>query len=167
MVIVVVVVVVVVSVVGLVVDDGEVLNPKIVGLGLGVVVVVEGIVRLVVNCEFVIVVCAGGAVVVVIGANVKRFGRNIPENPVDMVLPVVMSMASLPSVVVLLVVVDVVVVVVVVVEAVEVKVVVVVGCRLIPKFSSKSVPGTITTSVVLTKLSVEIPNSSSSVSELL
>ena len=164
MVIVVVVVVVVVSVVGLVVDDGEVLNPKIVGLGLGVVVAAEAV-RLVVNCEFVIVVCAGGAVVVVIGANVKRFGRNIPENPVDMVLPVVMSVASLPSVFV--VVVLFVVVVVVVVEAVEVKVVVVVGCRLIPKFSSKSVPGTITTSVVLTKLSVEIPNSSSSVSELL
>ena len=176
-------------------SDGEVLNPKIVGLGLAVVVVVVigakvnrfgrktpanpvEIVRPVVNCEVsgnvtVFVVCVGGAVV---GANVKKFGRNIPENPVDMVLPVVMSVASLPSVVVLVVVKVVVVVVsvvvVVVVEVVVVGVVdvvdilVVVDSRLIPKLSSESVSDTKKFSVVVSELSEDNPNSSSSVKEL-
>ena len=175
-------------------SDGEVLNPKIVGLGLAVVVVVIGakvnrfgrktpanpveIVRPVVNCEVsgnvtVFVVCVGGAVV---GANVKKFGRNIPENPVDMVLPVVMSVASLPSVVVLVVVrvvvVVVSVVVVVVVEVVVVGVVdvvdilVVVDSRLIPKLSSESVSDTNKFLVVVSELSEDNPNSSSSVKEL-
>ena len=57
-------------VVGLV-DDGEVLKPKMVGLGLAVVV-----------------------------TKMNKFGRNIPENPVDMVRPVVMSVGGLPSVLV-------------------------------------------------------------------
>ena len=124
------------------------------------------------NCELsgnviVVVVCAGGAVVVV-GANVKKFGSNIPENPVDIVL--VLSVASLPSV---LVVIGFAIVVVVVVEVVEVKVVVVVDvlvvvdCRLIPKFSSKSASDTITVSVVVPELSEDNPNSSSSIAELL
>ena len=125
---------------------------------------VSDLVIVVVNCEFsgnvvVIVVCAGGAVVVA-GAKLNKFGRNIPENPVDIVLPVVMSVASF-----------VVVVVVVVVEVVEVKVVVVVDVlvvvdsRLIPKFSSKSVSDTMTISVVVPELSEENPNSSSSITE--
>ena len=174
-------------------SDGEVLNPKIVGLGLAVVAVVIGanvnrfgrktpanpveIVRPVVNCEVsgnvtVFVVCLGGAVV---GENVKKFGRNIPENPVDMVLPVVMSVASLPSVVVLVVVRVVVVVVsvfvVVVVEVLVgivdvVDILVVVDSRLIPKFSSKSVSDTKIFSVVVSELSEDNPNSSPSVKEL-
>ena len=126
-------------------------------------VIVVVVVVVVVNCTFsgnvvVIVVCAGGAVVV--GAKLNKFGRNIPENPVDIVLPVVMSVASF-----------VVVVVVVVVEVVEVKVVVVVDVlvvvdsRLIPKFSSKSVSDTMTISVVVPELSEENPNSSSSITE--
>ena len=125
--------------------------------------VIVVVVVVVVNCTFsgnvvVIVVCAGGAVVV--GAKLNKFGRNIPENPVDIVLPVVMSVASF-----------VVVVVVVVVEVVEVKVVVVVDVlvvvdsRLIPKFSSKSVSDTMTISVVVPELSEENPNSSSSITE--
>ena len=172
--------VIVVVVVVVVLDgDDEVLNPKIVGLGLGVVVEAKvnrlgrktpakpvEIVRPVVNCELsgnviVVVVCAGGAVVV--GAKLNKFGRNIPENPVDIVLPVVMSVARLPSAFVVFV--------VVVVEVVEVKVVVVVDVlvvvdsRLIPKFSSKSVSDTMTISVVVPELSEENPNSSSSITE--
>ena len=127
---------------------------------------VPDLVIVVVNCEFsgnvvVIVVCAGGAVVV--GAKLNKFGRNIPENPVDIVLPVVMSVARLPSAFVVFV--------VVVVEVVEVKVVVVVDVlvvvdsRLIPKFSSKSVSDTMTISVVVPELSEENPNSSSSITE--
>ena len=124
------------------------------------------VIVVVVNCTFsgnvvVIVVCAGGAVVV--GAKLNKFGRNIPENPVDIVLPVVMSVARLPSAFVVFV--------VVVVEVVEVKVVVVVDVlvvvdsRLIPKFSSKSVSDTMTISVVVPELSEENPNSSSSITE--
>ena len=105
----------------------------------------------------------------------KKFGRNIPENPVDMVLPVVMSVASLPSVVVLVVVRVVVVVVsvfvVVVVEVLVgivdvVDILVVVDSRLIPKFSSKSVSDTKIFSVVVSELSEDNPNSSPSVKEL-